>query len=260
MILDDVKSFRQQLKNIGRVETNVFSDDVLENAEELYHSDKSLLISSVDCNVRRLYYYTVDFDSLGSLIPLLKNREYVLEFLTKSADEKSAFLKENGFSLLAQMIRVSTLDCANALLDQSVSQYADDSISAYPDLGLCTPINKKLHEIFDSRVSHLLNDDGLKKAIENGEITMHQDFAGNIDAILQVVAQPKRFYINQIYNGAEKKIIHAMLQKRLRDYVNQGGKYAYAWVEKNNIASVKFHEKYGMKFDGLWNMVYVLEK
>ena len=51
-----------------------------------------------------------------------------------------------------------------------------------------------------------------------------------------------------------------MLQKRLKDYVNQGGKYAYAWVEKNNIASVKFHEKYGMKFDGLWNMVYALKK
>ncbi len=260
MILDDVRNLRQQLKNIGRVETNVFSEDVLENAEELYQSENCILISSVDCNVRRLYYYTVDFGSLGTLIPLLKNQEYVLEFLTRNADEKIAFLKENGFSLLAQMMRVSTLDCTNALSDQFVSQYADDSIEVYPESGLCSPINKKLHEIFDSRVSHLLNDDGLKKAIENGEITIHQDSAGNVDAILQVVAQPKRFYINQIFNGAEKKVIHAMLQKRLRDYVNQGGKYAYAWVEKNNIASVKFHEKYGMKFDGLWNMVYVLKK
>lgn len=260
MILDDVRNLRQQLKNIGRVETNVFSDDVLENAEELYQSEKSLLISSVDCNVRRLYYYTVDFSSLGSLIPLLKNQEYVLEFLTRNADEKSAFLKGNGFSLLAQMMRVSTLDCTNALSDQAVSQYGDDSIGVYPNLALCSAINEKLHEIFDSRVSHLLSDDGLKKAIENGEITIHQDSAGNVDAILQVVTQPKRFYINQIFNGAEKKVIHAMLQKRLRDYVNQGGKYAYAWVEKNNIASVKFHEKYGMKFDGLWNMVYALKK
>lgn len=260
MIQDDVRGFCQRLKNIGRVETNIFSDDVLENAEELYHSEESLLISSIDCNVRRLYYYTVDFDSLKSLIPFLKNQEYVLEFLTKNTDEKSAFLKESGFSLLTQMMRVSTLDCAKALSDQPVSQYADDSIGLYPDSGLCLPINKKLHEIFDSRVSHLLNDEGLKKAIENGEITIHQDLAGSIDAILQVLVQPKRFYINQIYNGSGKKIIHAMLQKRLRDYVNQGGKYAYAWVEKSNIASVKFHEKYGMKFDGLWNMVYILRK
>lgn len=260
MILDDIRNFRLQLKNVGRVETNVFSDDVLENAEELCHSEKSLLISSVDCNVRRLFYYTVDFDSLEPLFPLLKNQEYVLEFLTKNAGKKSAFLKENGFSLLAQMMRVSTLDCATALSDQAVMQYADDSIGVYPDVGLCTPINTKLHEIFDSRISHLLNDDGLKKAVENGEITIHQDFAGNVDAILQVVVQPKRFYINQIYNGSEKKVIHAMLQKRLRDYVNHGGKYAYAWVEKNNIASVRFHEKYGMKFDGLWNMVCLLKK
>lgn len=260
MILDDVRNLCQQLKNIGRVETNVFSDDVLENAEELYQSEKSLLISNIDCNVRRLYYYTVDFSSLGALIPLLKNQEYVLEFLTKKADEKSIFLKENGFSLLAQMMRMSTKDCTNALSDQIVSRYADDSIGLYPDSCLCSLINRKLHEIFDSRVSHLLDDYNLKKAIGNGEITIHQDNVGNVDAILQVVVQPKRFYINQIYNGSEKKNIHAMLQKRLRDYVNQGGKYAYAWVEKNNIASVKFHEKYGMKFDSLWNMVYVLKK
>jgi hypothetical protein len=260
LILDDIRNLRQQLKNFGRVETNVFSDDVLENADELYHSEKSILISSVDCNVRRLYYYTVDFNLLRALIPLLKNQEYVLEFLTRNADEKSVFLRENGFSLLAQMMRVSTLDCAKVLSDPSVSQYTDDSMGLYPDSGLCLPIDKKLHEIFDSRVSHLLNDAGLNRTIENGEITIHQDSVGNVDAILQVVVQPKRFYINQIYNGSEKKVIHAMLQKRLRDYVNQGGKYVYAWVEKNNVASVKFHEKYGMKFDGLWNMVYVLKK
>lgn len=260
MILDDIRSLRQQLKNIGRIETNVFSDAALENAEELYQSEKSLLISSFNSSVRRLYYYTVDFSSLCSLIPLLKNQEYVLEFLTRNADEKSALLNECGFSLLAQMMRFSTTDCTNALSDQLVSKYADDSIGEYPDSDLCSSINKKLHEIFDSRVSHLLNDEDLKKAIENGEITIHQGSAGTVDAILQVAVQPKRFYINQIINGSKKRIIHAMLQKRLKDYVNQGGKYAYAWVEKNNIASVKFHEKYGMKFDGLWNMVYLLKR
>ena len=47
-----------------------------------------------------------------------------------------------------------------------------------------------------------------------------------------------------------------MLQNRLKPYVEQGGKYVYAWIEKNNIASLKFHSKYGLAHDGMWNMVY----
>ena len=71
---------------------------------------------------------------------------------------------------------------------------------------------------------------------------------------------PKKFYINQVVNQGERKTIHAILLNRLEAYTNAGGKYLYAWVEDKNTASLKFHEKYGMKHDGMWSMIYSIER
>lgn len=260
MNIEDIRTFRQNLKTVGRVETNVFSDDAILNIEEVYASEKAVLISCLDCGVKRLYFYTVDFSTLNNLFPSLKQGEYTLEMLSRNSEEKKDFLTQNGFTLLAQMMRMSVRDCSHFLTDSSLLQYADDNVGLIPNINLASAINRQLRTIFDARISHLQSDNELRQSIERGEVEIHQTQDNSIDAILQVVFKPQNFYINQIYNGTEKKIIHAMLQKRLRAYINQGGKYAYAWVEKDNIASVKFHEKYGFKPDGLWNMVYLFRK
>lgn len=260
MNIEEIRTFRQNLKSIGRVETNAFSDDVFLNIEETYTSEKAVLISCLDNEVKRLYFYTTDISSLTDLFFSLKQGEYTLEILSRNPEEKKDFLMQNGFTLLAQMTRMSTRDCSHFLTDSSLLQYAEDDVSIIPNINLAPAINRQLRNIFDTRISHLQSDNDLKKSIERGEVEIHQAQDGAVDAILQVVVKPQNFYINQIYNGAKKKIIHAILQKRLNAYISQGGKYAYAWVEKDNIASVKFHEKYGLKPDGLWNMVYLFRK
>ena len=46
-------------------------------------------------------------------------------------------------------------------------------------------------------------------------------------------------------------------KKKIYEYIESGGKYMYAWVEENNIASLKFHQKYGMRHDGMWDLIYM---
>lgn len=260
MNIEEIRTFRQALKSVGRVETNAFSDDVFFNIGETYTTEKAILISCSDNGIKRLYFYATDISSLTELFSSLKQGEYTLEMLTRNPGEKKDFLTQNGFTLLAQMMRMSTRDSSYFLTNSSLLQYTDDNIGLIPNINLAPAINRQLRNIFDARISHLQSDNELTQAIERGEIDIHQTQDNSIDAILQVVVKPQNFYINQIFNGAEKKIIHAMLQKRLKNYINQGGKYAYAWVEKDNIASVKFHEKYGLRPDGLWNMVYLFHK
>ena len=55
-------------------------------------------------------------------------------------------------------------------------------------------------------------------------------------------------------------MIHALLLNRLAEYAETGGKYLYAWIEDKNTASIKFHKKYGMRHDGMWNMIYSVER
>lgn len=154
---------------------------------------------------------------------------------------------------------MSNPSCGTMLAGLPVMAYYDDAVGYMADISETQEIKEKMWSVFDTRVSHLLEDDELMEAIKRKEICIYRNEAGKIEAFVQTVVQPRRFYINQIYNGTEKNVIHAMLLRRLREYTEGGGQYLYAWAEEKNIASLKFHGKYGMKPDGMWNMVYVKE-
>ena len=51
-----------------------------------------------------------------------------------------------------------------------------------------------------------------------------------------------------------------MMLNRLKKYSETGGRYIYAWIDEKNIASIKFHKKYGMEPDGIWDIIYFTER
>lgn len=250
----------EKLQNTGRLLTNCYSQDVMMQAEELWDSEKGVLFSYDDHGIKRLIYYTLEKEELGRLLKQAGGgKEYVLDFLTRNAGENKEVLESAGFQVFARMMRVSNPNCGNMLAELPVMTYFDDTVGYAADISETHEIKEKMWLVFDTRVSHLLDEDELMEVIMRKEIDIHRNQAGEIDAFLQALVQPKRFYINQIYNSAEKNVIHAMLLKRLQKYAAEGGQYLYAWVEEGNSASLKFHGKYGMKPDGMWNMVYMKE-
>nr|MBQ6740143.1 hypothetical protein [Synergistaceae bacterium] len=105
----------------------------------------------------------------------------------------------------------------------------------------------------------LVDDKELAEIIKAREVLISRGDDNKIISILQTKTQPRKFYINQVYNSGNKSIIHAMLLSKLKLYCGNGGKYLYAWVEESNIASIKFHAKYCMKPDGFLNLIYNLK-
>ena len=180
--------------------------------------------------------------------------------MTRDVDEKADLLKDAEFIPIAHMMRMSVRDISQSLDETMIVAYNNSGIGEFPDEKDAEEINNILWKLFDSRVSHLQYDDEITKSINKQEFTVHKNKVGKIDALIQAYVQPKKFYINQIYNASEKEVIHTMLRNRLKEYVDQGGKYVYAWVDRDNIASLKFHAKYGLKHDGMWNLVYALER
>lgn len=260
MLVEQVKKAIEELKASGQVLTNVYSTDILGLGNILIRNEHAALLVYNDHGVERLYYYAHSLQDIENLLTSLPCNEYVLEYMTKDPSDNSVILKEMSFDCLAQMMRMSVRNCNIPMRDSGVSQFFDETVGVYPDVVLAKDINKVLWNVFDTRVSHLLNDEEMVTAIKNKELLIHQNSCGDIDAVLQTVIQPQRFYINQVYNRADKSVIHAMLQKRLKEYMDAGGKYVYAWVDSNNIASIKFHQKYGLQHDGMWNMVYALKR
>jgi len=231
------------------------------NINEAYASGKSIFFIVKDHGVNRIYYYTADYKDLCGLLKNLSSShdEYVLEFMTRDKLENFDLLIDAGFKNLTCLNRISNPDCSSIFNNNNLNKFMNIKAGEVAQEFEAHEINNKLWEIFDTRISHLVDDKELAEIIKAREVLISRGDDNKIISILQTKTQPRKFYINQVYNSGNKSIIHAMLLSKLKLYCGNGGKYLYAWVEESNIASIKFHAKYGMKPDGFLNLIYNLK-
>lgn len=263
MLMDNSRARSEvgRIKEQGRIRSNIYSEEAFFAVEDIAVSEYAVLFIRNDNGAKRLYYcYSNENDFSALLKKNLKTKmgDAVAEIVTRNPEEEAALLKALGFRPIAYMMRMSVKDISESLNTEK-SYPSEYKIGCSPTPTDTKEIHSILWRLFDTRISHLQNESEVAESINNNEFTIHKNESGKIDALIQAQIQPKKFYINQIYNSADKSVIHSMLRTLLRKYVEQGGKYVYAWVDQNNIASVKFHEKYGMKHDGMWDVVYTLE-
>lgn len=236
-----------------RLVNNCYSMDAVNRCTNFWNKEEEFIFSWEDHGVQRLTFFVKNWKSLDDLLTLIDGGKYYLEFMTKEPEE----IVPVGTERVAAMMRLANSDCRSVLeLDSPVLRYLDPTIGVPAVEQDIREINQILWNTFHTEISHLLTDTEMKTKIE--QIIIHRKDQ-KIDAILQAEVLPKRFYINQIVNHGDRKNIHAMLLNCLKKYIDAGGKYLYAWVADNNIASQKFHAKYGMTHDGMWNMIYCLE-
>lgn len=233
--------------------SNAYTVDLFDKACGMWEIKDEFIFLVKDNGVNRLYFYVEKIEHLSELLHTVPSGIYYYELLSKNKD----VFVPTGTSPVTALLRLANNDC-NSVFDENsaVKRYRKDIHEEVASEKDAKEINEVLWSIFHPEISHLLSDEELVKRINEGCITIHRNEQNKIDAILQTDVMPKKFYINQIVNKAEREVIHSILLNKLEKYVKDGGKYLYAWVESDNIASIKFHEKYGMKHDGTWNLVY----
>lgn len=213
------------------------------------YSLDSLVFWVEEESVKRGYFFSCDEEDL---VVILKqcSPEIVFEYITKDKEALKDFFEKCGYENLMIQERISVSDITpfikgDMIVDEFVHLAQENEVQE---------INRVLHETFDSRVAHLLNNNELLEEIKKANVYSYDK--GN--AVLQVKYEGIKLYINQIVNRTGKKeIIHSIFNYVLSDFISRGKKYVYAWVDENNIASIKFHEKYGMKKDGLYNLIWI---
>ena len=252
VIYEKIKAAREK-----RFLTNCYSMDIVENSKEMWTLEDELVFSYDDHGINRLVFFAKEWKDVDVLLGMIDHGRYYLEFMTKNSREYIP----RGLSLTAAILRMANPDCRSVFEENSVVlQYKNAEIIDMAKESDTDEINKILWSTFHTEISHLLSDEELREKIREGQVSIHRDQTGRIDALLQADVMPKKFYINQVVNRTDKQVIHAILLNRLERYIAAGGKYLYAWVEDKNIASLKFHEKYKMRHDGMWSMIYSLEK
>lgn len=239
-----------------RLINNCYRFDVVENSTKLWEAGDNFLFAYADHGVERLVYFGSDWNAVDELLKQVSDGQYFIEFMTKSPDE----YQPAGSMLSARMMRLSNSDCRTVFSEGSaVMRYMDSKAGEKAKAEDVKEIVRILWSTFHTEISHLLSEDEIRNRIS--QFTVHRsERSGEIDALLQAEVMPKKFYINQVVNQGDRKNIHAMLLNELGRYIRDGGKYLYAWVEDTNTASLRFHEKYGMKHDGMWSMIYCVER
>lgn len=248
---------RTKVARLQRLLTNCYSMDAVENCKEMWSQGDEFIFSYEDHGVGRLVYFAKTWDSVDRLLEKVENGRYFLEFMIRNPEE---YIPDNSMQVAA-MLRLANPDCRNVFEPHSQVIKFKDAVAVETAVERdAEEINNILWSTFQTEISHLLSDEELREKIKAGQICIHRDDDNYIDALLQADVMPKKFYINQVVNKGNREVIHAILLNRLEEYIGGGGKYLYAWVEDKNIASIKFHEKYGMTHDGMWSMIYSIER
>ena len=220
---------------------------------ETIESDNSLIIVNCLDGVNRLLFFSLDVYDLKEML-LTYGDEAILEIPSKEDD---IFLRDiilqSGFKLLASLCKVSCND-VSVIFDKDENQSYKVK-GRYAEQKDAHKIYNMLWDTFDTRMSHLPHMDEIKDCIAKNEfyIVAERD---DIVSLIQSKILPKSYYCNQIINRGNKKDFYLAFSRILFEYKEKGGKYAYAWVEEKNIASLRFFEKFSFTRDGMINRVY----
>ena len=254
-IIRHISSLKKQSKRVYSNSHIIFSK--YPNVEwKVRESEKSLVVIISEHVIKRLIFYTADFSDLKSCIKPLKGA-MVIEVVSKGNNDMKEYIENMGFEKYMTQARISCEDISAVFKSESsVIQYFDSTIGCMAKEIDCNQINELLWDVFDTKSSHLKSDEELLEQIRRKEFYIHKNHENQIDMLIQCIISPKSFYFNQVINNGEKKYFHAMILNVLKKYVNQGGRYVYAWVNVGNIASFKMFEKYTLVRDGVYNEIY----
>ena len=229
------------------------------NFADAVFSESSAVLTYEDHGVFRAVYYSSDMEYLCGVLCGLPKRGILLDFITRDRHENKSLLEAAGFEVFAVMLRFANPDCRDVFDEGHVlHEFAGVNAGRMAEVHEAEEINAEMHRIFDTRVSHLLTDEEFAEAIKRREISIYRNpDTGKLEAVLHVFIQPQKFYISHVYNSAHKSIVHSLMHERLKEYWDSGGKYMYCWINEKNAPSIRFHQKYGMQHDGMYNLVYV---
>ena len=249
LIFDYINKARAQ-----RFVSNCYSLDFVDSIDAVWEKENGKVFSYEDHGISRLLFFAKTYPDVDDILDEIKEGVYYIEFVTKNIGEYTP----RQCHIRARMMRMANRDCGSLLCKAELSGFYNKKIGYKASVDDVKDIHDLLWGTFDTEISHLPSMEEIRGHLD--QYSVYRDGKGIITTLLQVDVQPRSFYINQVINNNDRSIIHAMMLNELEKYIEAGGKYMYSWVEDTNIASMKFHEKYGMSADGTISIVYKLER
>ena len=223
---------------------------------EVLETEQSLIIIITEKEIKRIVFYTVNFEDLKQLIQNV-GENVVIEVISKDKNYLKDAIERIGFKKLITQVKISCKKVSEVFdANSEIIKFYNPLIGELALESDADEINDILWSTFDTRSSHLKTKAELSKQIARGEFYVHRNENNRIDMLIQQVSSLKAFYFNQVINKGDKTIFHALTINLLKRYCDNGGEYVYAWVNEDNVASFKYFSKYKLMEDGIYNSIY----
>lgn len=261
---DSVENIRLKIREIKKNNkfciTNFFDNIKTELELVEYYEEKNSITFVVNDNlVRRGYFYSSDYVELCDLLSEC-SKDTFFEIITKKQDDNmEKVLTDAGCQKYATFKRLSNGRVSDNLFLNIPMELANVNIEDYGKLACQDDLEEIvniLYQIFDPRTSHISTKNEIVKLIELGNIIVEKA-NDEIIAFLVYKTEGRKFYINQVFNKGSKQIIHCILMNAILNSMKNGVNYIYSWIDEKNQRSIRFHERYGLKFDGLMDISYI---
>lgn len=253
----------QRLRELRlRCETNYFGQFAFYEGDvfSLVTSSKAMAFSVMDNGVQRLFYFGTDRGEIAQLL-----REFasgsMLNILSRCEMEVKPLALAAGCVPFSRFVRVSNPHLVDTLFGLNSSEYAvthvNFSLGRQANVQEAERISRLLFSTFDTRTSHIPPVEEICRQIEEGTVWVREE-DGELTSLLMYRIEGKKYYINQVINRAKPQVIHGIVMYTMYNAIQEHGiSYSYAWIDEKNLRSLRFHARYDMVPDGLFDFSYI---
>lgn len=265
-----ILQIRQEMARIRRMGRTPFTNyynqcNLCTQPLEFWGEEKSCIFVWNDNGVKRVYFYSIDMESLGSLLKLVESGSCI-DYITKKREDSAELFITAGFYRRLEYGRFvlgvqskSAAEMEKILTEDNVlSKELYHAVAARPaTVDEAEEVDACLREKFDLYEAHFYDMDKLRDYIRKKWVWVVRENDKIIAANLFEI-QGRKVYGAYLFNNGPVEVLTS-LNNTVNAYVAQlGCIHSYCWMNLANKRILRYNVTYGgYKFDGMYDMIYV---
>lgn len=248
--IDKIEKKINEIKHNAKstVFTNYFRQQL--NAESLcaLQSDNSIIFLDQDIDFHRLYFYSSNLTELHDTIMAVEITPTTIDYITKvPSKDLVTILSEAGFRNIAVYKRIINNNLPAHRANSSLSFARKEELEF---------LHNRLFTDFGKYLDHFPTIEKLGEFIKNMQVIVVRE-RHNISGYIIYQLYGRKVFLNYWFNEGNPLNSLLLLTNFYGLMHEKGIKSGFGWVNEKNTGVIKTHQKFGYKFDGLQDHIFL---
>ena len=253
---EDIQTIVSRINEIKRrsksaILSNYFKQELKSYLLYTLWSENTVIFCDKDIDFYRLYFYSNDLDDLRMTIQNVALTPVMVDIITiKFSEDLDTLFIDSGFKNIAVYKHI---------INNNFPVYKTTKELSFADPIDLEIMYNHLFEDFDKYMDHLPEIEKLRHFIENKQVIVMRE-RDNICGYIIFQVLGKRAFLNYWYNEGKSLDSLMLLINFYGVMKNRGIVSGFGWVNSENNDIIKTHEKFGFRFDGREDYIYLNDR